>query len=513
MNNNYKNNADDIKDPLDYTFTSLDLNEDLSKMYEIINNKKLKQSFESEKQLAKLRNENYKRYNNIDIVKYKNLPHEFNDVKAEIVKLYECIDVKEILNDDYENSMNIKTILNNIYYKISRLDSMVKTYLKEIVKYNNEKQKQFSRAYFNSLDVSDKLKKDLIEKYNDLVLLSSNLSNDIYRELRIQCDRKNIIDEILKMLNLGMQERTNSITQDRLKPINLVINQEIEKYKDKIQYLEDLIIKDSKYSDDFNQFISFFNKIIAYDDTNYENARQTFDILVNDKELKNNISKFEELFINEKEEKLKEEKFIYEKIGLKNITKSLEYIKKHYYNNLSIDLKQNIDYIERMISQEECDITRLVSDFKLIVNYIWQDEITDIYKYNRNERYCFICTNNQFIDEKYQTILITNDEIKLVNDYEDYQIGFICGYNDNIMYITENDDIMTVSGNDMSNLKTPYQLEQEFVNFKVCNRIALNGYKTKVIAVYFINDGNMDKYVKAVELANMYNLPLIEFKK
>ena len=93
-------------------------------------------------------------------------------------------------------------------------------------------------------------------------------------------------------------------------------------------------------------------------------------------------------------------------------------------------------------------------------------------------------------------------------------IGFICGYNDNILYITENDDIMSVEDyDDMSNLKTPLQLEQEFMNFKVCNRIALNGFKTKVEAVYYINDGNMDKYMKAIELANMYKLPLIELKK
>ena len=98
--------------------------------------------------------------------------------------------------------------------------------------------------------------------------------------------------------------------------------------------------------------------------------------------------------------------------------------------------------------------------------------------------------------------------------YQNYQIGFICGYDDNIMYITENDDIMSVTNvNDMSNLKTPLQLEQEFINFKVCNRIALNGFKTKIEAVYFINDGNFDKYRKAVELSNMYKLPLIELKK
>ena len=72
---------------------------------------------------------------------------------------------------------------------------------------------------------------------------------------------------------------------------------------------------------------------------------------------------------------------------------------------------------------------------------------------------------------------------------------------------------MTVDSDDMSDLKTPLQLEEEFINFKICNRIALNGYQTKITAVYIINDGDKNKYTKAIELANMYKLPLIELYK
>ena len=53
-----------------------------------------------------------------------------------------------------------------------------------------------------------------------------------------------------------------------------------------------------------------------------------------------------------------------------------------------------------------------------------------------------------------------------------------------------------------------------YLQIKINNdNIKNNGYKTKIEAVYYINDGNMDKYKKAVELANMYKLPLIELKK
>ena len=72
---------------------------------------------------------------------------------------------------------------------------------------------------------------------------------------------------------------------------------------------------------------------------------------------------------------------------------------------------------------------------------------------------------------------------------------------------------MTVNHNDMSNLKTPKQIEQEFINFKVCNRIALNGYLTDITGVYLIDDNDILKYKKAVSLSNQYNLPLIIIKK
>ena len=72
---------------------------------------------------------------------------------------------------------------------------------------------------------------------------------------------------------------------------------------------------------------------------------------------------------------------------------------------------------------------------------------------------------------------------------------------------------MSVSNEDLSNLKTPLQLEEEFISFKVCNRIALDGYRTKIQAVYLIDDGNSIKYDKALELANMYKLPLIILDK
>ena len=182
-------------------------------------------------------------------------------------------------------------------------------------------------------------------------------------------------------------------------------------------------------------------------------------------------------------------------------------------NSLEEEEKNTINNLYNTLNNDTVVLKEVYDKLREIVIKIWRETITDPYKYTINKDFCFICSNNQFIDEKYQTILITKKMLDRVEDYSNYEIGFICEFNNNVLYVTENEDIMTVDYNDMSNLKTPKQIEQEFINFKVCNRIALNGYLTKVSAVYIIDGKDPIKYKKAVELSNQYNLPLIVFKK
>lgn len=495
-------------------FETLNLNTDLEKLYEIINDDELNDEYEAEIKLTNLRNENHKRYHDINILKYNDLPIDLDDIIGDIKNLYSYINSKEILSANSFDSNNIKILLDNIYRRINRLDMMVKTLLKEVTNRNDKNQLKFSINYFKNLNINNDLKKELIERYNDLVLYSSFFTEDIYEDLKRQIKRENYISEILNLLNIEQEKRISLLKKDKLKILNKKIDIEIVKYKEQIQYLEDIMPKDSKYKNEFEEFKNFCNKIIAYDDTSYENAKQTYEILSDELRFKAYVTNFEEFFIKEIDNKNKEEKFIFEKVGIKNLNNSLNYINANYLDKMDEESKNIIGYIYDKLSLEDFDLDELNKALGLVVRKIWGDTVTNIYEFNPNEDFYFICSNNQFIDEKYQTILISKKEINRVDDYEDYQIGFICGYNDNIMYITENEDIMSVSDcNDMSNLKTPLQLEQEFMNFKICNRIALNGYKTKIEAVYYINDGNMDKYMKAIELANIYKIPLIELKK
>lgn len=512
MNNENKALLNDNDLFNDY-FERMNLNEDIKKIYEIIGNDDSIDEFKKMNNLTNLRNENHKRYYDIDINKIQNLPIEFKEIVDDILKFYGFVDSKKLLIDSYEESINNKKIIDNIYRRFNRLDQMVKTTLKELNLYNKDKQSRFSLTYFETLNIDDKLRKELIEKYNDLVLYNSIIETDSYSELKRQLKCKEYIDNILKSLNLYEDNKLRISTKEKLIKLNKKINQEIKKHEGVISYLEDLMPKGSKHKEEFQDFKNFYNKIIAYDDTDYEVAKQTYEILCDDTKFNILINSFEERFINEIDQRNKEEKFILEKVGIKNVKTSLNYIATNYMNDLEYDDKKIIEDIFNELSSLDYDLNNIYNKLNVIVKKIWKNKITDVYSYNPNQDFAFICANNQFIDEKYQTILITKKELERVDDYSDYQIGFICSYNENILYITENEDIMSVNYDDMSNLKTPIQLEQEFINFKVCNRIALNGYITKIQAIYYINDKSVDTYMKAIELANMYKLPLIELKK
>ena len=148
-----------------------------------------------------------------------------------------------------------------------------------------------------------------------------------------------------------------------------------------------------------------------------------------------------------------------------------------------------------------------------LIRRIWHSYLTGIYSYNPNEDYHFICSNNQFIEPKYETILITKELVDKVDDYGNYQIGFICNDTDNIMYITEREDIMEAEESEKEFLKLPNEVENSIIDFNNCNKISLDGNDTILTAVYFIDAGDNDKLNTALGLANTYNIPLIRLKK
>ena len=498
-----------LEDFFDDYIKNVDLNTELQNFYEFINDDDLNESFIELQELTNLRNENYKRYNDISLLNINSVSPNYKELVNEINKIYNYITFENILLDSKEDAINTKKTIDLVYSYIHRLEELLEKEVKELEIENNERQNKLKYIDYNSLDKN--ILSKFLTKYNNLILYNSTIEIELYENYKRQKKRRKYLNELYRIINLEIDYIVDNFTTP-LSDINHKINEEINKIYNSIYYLEDLIMEGSKYQADLILFKNYFNSLIAYDDTNYNDSNRVYNLLCKNLKIQSLLEYFESCFIKEIEESRKEENFIYEKYGIKNIKSSLDYISANYIDIVSDEDKNVINLLYKKIN-EEYDLKDIYNIFKKLINKIWSKSLTNIYSYKENEDFCFICTNNQFLDEKHESILITNKMLNRVTDYLNYQIGFICDFNDNILYITENEDIMSVKHDDMSNLKSPKQLEQEFINFKVCNRIALNGYITKIRAVYLINDGNMTKYKKAVELANQYNLPLIVLKK
>lgn len=489
-------------------FDKINLNDELINFYKIINDENLNETFLEESKLSDFRNENFQKYLEIKLSNFQNLPLEFKDIVDEINKLYSFIDLSNILIEDYEHALETKKILDLITTHVDELNRIIVNELNLLESKNNDRQNKLKQMNYAGIDKNNL--SIFLNKYNQLVLFNATIVDDIYDSYKRQLKRKKYLNELYRLIDIESDTKDNN---DLLKRLNIDINEKINKINNNLLYLEDIMISDSKYKKEFKVLKNYFINLIAYDDKNYTDVYRVYNLLSNDFKIKSLLNYFEDSFIKEVEEIKKEEQFIYEKYGIKNIRTSLDYISANYMDLLSEEEKSLIECLYSKVNSDKYNLTEVYNRLNLLTNNIWRKTITDVYSYNRNDEFYFICTNNQFIDEKHQAILITSRMLDKVDDYSDYQMGFICDFNDNLLYITENNDIMTVNYNDMSNLKTPKQIEQEFINFKVCNRVALNGYVTKISAVYFINDGDIIKYKKAVELSNQYKLPLIVLKK
>ena len=495
---------------LDKYFANLNLDDLMNKISMDYN---VDTDTDEEVYLSKLRSDNHYRYHNIDLIKLSNLTEDINVYVRSIKDLYKLIDPKVLLTDNLSQAEQHKAVLDKIYDYLSVVDKKVDKTLKELTTNNNVKQSKFSIELFRKSGVSSKVFNELVDLYSELVIVSSYLENDKYYDLKNQIKRKRNISRIYDLLDI---KEPKYIDIDRSEEINL-INDRIErarrKYMDKLQYLGDIMPKGKDFKKRYNKLKNNILVLFSYDDKNISSARKVSAKLQNNEKIDDEIKDLEEMFITEIERVKKEKDFVFDKVGFKNMKRTLEYISVYYMDVLDKDSKDVVTYMKNNINVGKYNPKNMNKALKIIIDDIWKRTITDPKDYDWNSDFYFLCTNNPFIDEKYQSILITKREILKVNDYSDYQIGFVCGYNDNILYATENEDIMSVRFDDMSNLKTPKQIEDEFINFKICNRIALNGFKTKLLAVYIIDDGDKIKKAKALDLCNTYNLPLMEIKK
>ena len=67
---------------------NIDLDQDIDKLYELMNDASLNKKHEDIKKLNKLRNENHKKYYEINLVQLNNLPDEYKELVNDIKNLY-----------------------------------------------------------------------------------------------------------------------------------------------------------------------------------------------------------------------------------------------------------------------------------------------------------------------------------------------------------------------------------------------------------------------------------------
>lgn len=465
--------------------------------------------YEEPSDLNLLIKDNKERYSCINLSDIEDLPEDFYNIVKEIKKIYQFILPETLDVENLEQAKENKKIIDILINHINKLKEMIKEETEELFENNKKRQVKIKEINYSNIDKKTLL--EILDRYNSLLYCMYSKDSNVFVEYKKQLKIKKEINKIYRLINLEIDYEKN--TNDKLEDLKEKTSLELKKLYDKILYLEDLMIEGSKHLKKFLNFKKLFSKITAYDDNNYTEVSKVYNFIKDNNILLNMFNELELILINEREYKNKEQNFIFEKVGLKNIKISLDYISANYINKLNYSSKQIINELYNDLTSDACNVYESHKKLKRIVNYIWRTNITNVFSYEQGNDFCFICTNNQFIDEKYQAILITKQMLERVENYSDYQIGFICNFNDNILYVTENEDIMCAEDNDMSNLKTPKQIEQEFLNFKIRNRIALNGYITSISAVYFINDGDYMKYRKAVELANQYKLPLLVLKK
>ena len=474
---------------------------ELKNFYQVIN--------EDDSDLQNVVTKNKESYENIDLNKLSILPNDFKEIIDSVKKIYSFIDKDSLdsldINVVNENTKKID-LLNNY---IDQLEKFLKKEIIELKRENNIRKEKIKKIKYDSV-TKETLYKILIN-YNNLLSYGFNEYDNVYEKYVYQLKIKKEINKIYRLINLELDTLNYSI--DMKQSLKDKLNKKISEINSKIEYLGDLIIENSDYKNKLLEFKNYFNKLISFDDEDYNSIINVYNKLMKDSFINNKIESLENLFIKEREFFVKEEEFIYKKIGIKNIKQSLDYISANYIDNLDIEYKKIIEDLYKKINSGKYNLIEIYEKIVSLTNYLWKTELTDVYSYVPGDEFNFICTNNQFLDEKHQSILITKRMLDVVNDYSDYQIGFICGFDDSILYVTEEPDIMNVKHEDMSNVKTIKQIEQEFVNFKIRNRIALNGYKTKLCAVYLINDGDYIKYKKALELSSQHNLPLITLRK
>ena len=288
--------------------------------------------YEEPSNLNLLNDENKQKYSSINLKEIEDLPEEFYNITKEIKKIYSFISVENLDTDNIEQAKETKKIIDILLHHIFKLQEMIKEETEELLKENKQRQEIIKKINYASID--KKTLVSILDIYNNLIYCMYSKDANVFKEYKKQIKIKKDLNKIYRLINLEIDY--NYKTKDSLENLKEKTKEEIKKLYDKILYLEDLMIEGSKHLNEFTSFKNLFLKITAYDDNDYNAISKVYNFIKDNGVLLNKFNDLELILINEREYKNKEQDFIFEKIGLKNIKISLDYITANYMDELFI---------------------------------------------------------------------------------------------------------------------------------------------------------------------------------
>ena len=308
--------------------------------------------YEEPSNLTLLIDQNKERYSSINLKDIEGLPEEFYNIVEEIKKIYNFILPETLEMKNLDQAKENKKIIDILINYINKLKDMLKEETEELSQKNKDRQEKIKKINYSNID--KKTLVEILEKYNNLLYCMYSKNDNVFAEYKKQIKIKREINKIYRLINLEIDYENDS--KNKLEDLKEKTSKELKKLYDKIIYLEDLMIEGSKHLKEFLDFKKLFLKITAYDDNNYIEVSKVYNFIKGNNILLNKFNELELTLINEREYKNKEQDFIFEKIGIKNIKISLDYISANYIDKLNYASKQIINELYNDISEDECNV-------------------------------------------------------------------------------------------------------------------------------------------------------------
>lgn len=449
-------------------------------------------------------------------IKNKIINYKYEDIEYDIDSEF---DIK--INGTIHYKLDINSFINN--------NNLLNENLNDL---NLEERKQVEYILNNKDNIDKIIKDSLLENLILLFIpnrdvLSYGMCTYLSNKININCHlntmnkyykEEKIIEKLIELLDENIV-------------LKCIMNGNINLLKIKYDELSSDSF-DNMYNELQKEFSHYYNNInkVYFIDSLYNYSSLNYDRIINT--------------INDLKSK-KDEKNSFIQKRIDSILDCLNELER-YMSILSGQEKNDLYYsslnIKRIIQKDNYllyidDILSIEDSLKKIVDYIWNYYLNYEGKYDLNSSYYFLIQNyNQANDDDFTIMhLITSNHTRVPVNKNRYKYGFIYGINDgaiiyssldNIIYhesdesinyhhFKVDDKILEIEDITSSRLLTPKNLITKTIEQnKEYNSVLVNKKNVMKKAVYCICKSENDiDYIKASEIANKYELPLIPIRE